>query len=855
METEKLGLSSNEARKLLKKFGRNEISRRKKVSAWKILLAQFSSPLILILIFSAILLGFVSYFSSEKNLLDIGLIVAVVLISGISGFFQDYKAEKSIEAIQKMAMPKARVIRDGIETLIPSSEIVKGDVILLDEGSIVPADARIISSSKMKVDESILTGESHAVKKRKGDLVYMNTSVVVGRALAIVEKTGMGTAIGKIAGKLESMEEEKSVFYQEMQDLSKKLSFMVIIAAIIITVAGFFKYGLFNSILSGVALAVAAVPEGLPAVLILSLAAGSKVMAEKKALIRRLGVVESMGSVNVICTDKTGTLTKNEMQVVTIFSEGISFRAEEVNPEKNIELIKNFTLNNNVRETFDGKERLVGDETEVALYKFSKKKGFGKEVLEKSSKRIAEIPFDPRRAMMSVVIREGTLKKVYTKGAPEAVVRRCDRILIGGKVRKIRKKDIERILEANNEFASKALRVLGFAFKEVRGKIRESEAEKNLIWLGMAGMIDPPRPEVKKAVGECKSAGIRVIVLTGDNPLTARAISERIGLKSSGFVIGEELNHMSDNEISRKLSEGVNIFARLNPDHKLRIMSILKEKGNIIAMTGDGVNDALALKKADVGIAMGIRGTEVAKQASDLVLLDDNFATIVSAIREGRRIFDNIRKFVNYLLTSNLAEVLIIFFATIFLALKEPILLPVQLLWINLLTDGLPAIALGLDPARRDIMKEKPRKKSEHVIDKRLSAIIAAIGVKKTIILILTFLVTLHFYNDAVARTTVFTGIILYEFVRIGVIRSSENLGWFSNKLLLSALLISIVFQAIVVYTPLRTLFRAVPLGTGPLAILGVGVITGYASAIFITRTINTWFSGSKEITDEKNKE
>jgi len=844
METkqELKGLSSKEALRKLKENGPNEIGRGKKVSAWKILLSQFTSPLILILILSAVVLGVIGNLSSSSNSIDVILIVLIVFVSGISGFFQDYKAERSIEAIQKMSTPRARVIRDGVEIVIDSFKVVEGDLIYLYEGSAVPADAKIIESSNLRLDESTLTGESIPVKKRTGDNVYMNTYVLVGTAKAIVKKTGMKTKMGEIAHKLESIKEEKSVFYLEMDNLGRKLSKIVLFVAIFTVLVGMHKYGLYDSILGGVALAVAAIPEGLPAVLVLSLAVGAKVMLKQKSLVRKLGVVESMGGVNIICTDKTGTLTKNEMGVVRIFSNNKVLDAGDLDKRHNLELLRCNSLNNNVKEIYDGELKLVGDETEVALYKFSKEKGFYRKDLEKKFKRVHEVSFNSKRAMMSVVV-DNRKRTVYSKGAVEVLIRKCNRILINGRIRRITRKDVERILETNDSFASDALRVLGFAFKEFGSSFRlsDSNVEKDLVWIGLEGITDPPRKGVKGALKECRSAGIRVIMLTGDNPKTAKAISSEIGIMSKEVLIGKDIDKLGDKGLVKKLDEGVNIFARLTPDNKLRIMTLLQEQGNTVAMTGDGVNDSLALKKADVGISMGIRGTEVAKQASDLILLDDNFVTIVSSVREGRRIFDNIRKFVNYLLTSNFAEVAVIFLATMFIPLSKPILLPVQLLWINLLTDGFPALALGIDPARPNVMKVAPRKKNEHVINKKLSWLIFLIGTKKTIILLLTFFLTLHFYNFEVARTALFTGFVLYEFVRIGSIRHQEKLNWFSNWWLLVALGVSLLLQVIVIYSPLNSLFGIVPLGMLAWGILFFFVFIGYFGAILITNLVGKY--------------
>lgn len=830
------GLSEKEAKQRLKKFGKNEIERKNKVSVFKILLSQFLSPLIIILIIAAVALGIISSVSSNDNTVDVVLIVVIVVASGLSGFFQDYKAEKSIEALQNMATPNAKVIRDGKERVIKSSMVVPGDIILLSSGDIIPADSKIITGTGIKADESVLTGESVAVDKEEGDSIFMSTYIVGGNIIARVENTGMKTKVGEISSKLESIEEEKSPFYKEVEILGKKLFWIVIAIAIITVIAGLTKYSLYDSILGAIALAVAAIPEGLPAVLVLSLAVGAKIMARKKSLVRKLGVVESMGSVNVICTDKTGTLTKDEMEVVKIYANHKESDLKNIETKKVEELLLCGILNNDSREISEGNLKFIGDETEIALYQLAKKLGYDKRTIEKEYPRIYEVPFDAHRKMMSVIV-ENKGKTVYSKGAPEVLIEICDRILIDGKIRKITNKDKDLILKKNNEFASQALRVLGFGYKSV-SKVDKNKIEEKLVWIGLSGIMDPPREGVSKSIKEAKSAGIRVIMLTGDNPLTAQAIANQIGIKSKEVLIGQDVENLKDSELKSKLNDGVNIFARLTPVHKLRIMTVLQKEGNVVAMTGDGVNDALALKKADVGIAMGIRGTDVSKQASDLILLDDNFTTIISAIKEGRRVFSNIRKFVNYLLTSNFAEVAVIFFGTLFVTLDSPILLPVQLLWINLLTDGFPALALGMDPARPNIMKEQPRKKTEHVINKKLAWIIGIIGAKKTVMLFGIFFLSMALYGVDVARTTLFTGFILYEFVRIGVIRSQEKLNWFSNKLLLLALSISVLLQIIVIYSPAHVWLGIVPLGIGPWVILIVGSTLAYFLAIWVTNVI-----------------
>jgi len=839
-----MGLTQKEAERRLRVYGANEIRHTKKINPWKIFLSQFTSPLILILIFAAIasiVIGFLP--GGESSLADSAMILLIVFGAGMCGFLQEYKAEKAIEALRRMATPKAKVIRDGKEMEIPARYVVPGDVIVIESGDVVPADAEIKEAFDLEVDESILTGESRAVRKRVSDKVFMNTCVTGGSAKAVVISTGMKTEIGRIAGKLQEIEEEKTAFQVELSKLSKKLSLLILILTVIITLVGVFKYGWYQSLLTAIALAVAAIPEGLPAVVVLALALGANTMAKKRALIRKLSIVESVGAVDIICTDKTGTLTKNEMTVTKLFFDDREFDVTKSRPtlgKAGELLLLCGVLCNNSTVSYDekGNKKYLGDQTEVALRKIGERFGFVREQLEKRYKRVNEIPFDSKRKMMSVVVENPSKKKrgnyiMFSKGAPEVLIERCDRIYRNGKIVKMSKRMKERVLKQNEAFASRALRVLGFAFKEIDAK---EGAEKNLVWLGLQAMIDPPRPEVRRALRDCRTAGIRVIMITGDNPLTAKAIADEIGLETKGVVEGKYIDKMNDRELEARLNSGINVFARTNPFHKLRILKIL-QKENRVAMTGDGVNDALALKKADVGIAMGKKGTEVAKEASDIILLDDNFSTIRNAIEEGRRIFDNIRKFVNYLLTCNFAEVGVLFLATLFLTLDKPVLLPIQILWINLLTDGMPALALGVDPPTPDIMRRPPRRKGEPILNRALLLTIILIGIVMTALLLATFYAVLPLGIE-VARTTLFTGFVLYEFVRIAAIRFRERLGFFANRWLAYALLVSMLLQLFIIYSPCASYFYTTPLGIIPWVVLISGTLAGFAVSIIIAKVI-----------------
>jgi len=837
-----LGLTTQEAKQRLEQYGHNEIKRYEKINPLKIFFVQFTSPLILILIAAAIISVVIGYLpGQEPDFVDAVLILVIVFASGMAGFFQEYKAEKSIEALQEMAAPQALVIRDGQPKEIPASEIVVGDIVLLESGDIVPADARLIESFNVTADESALTGESEAVVKKVSDNIFMNSFIYVGNAKAEVIKTGLNTKVGEIAKKLQAIKIEKTSFEKEIAKFSKKMFVIIAAITVVIFFISLFKYSLYSALLTAVSLAVAAIPEGLPAIVVLSLAIGAKTMARKKALIRKLGVAESIGAVDIICTDKTGTLTQNEMTVSKLYVNDKIFQAEEIigkTVEKINPLILCGVLCNNVRveNIQPGQKKYLGMQTEIGLIKFGEKVGLSKTGLEDNYKRINEQSFTSERKMMSVIVqaKKNHQYLLYANGAPEVILEKCNRIYVNETVQQLTDSKKRAILKQNEKFATDALRVLGFAWREAQNA--SDDTENNLIWIGLQAMIDPPHPEVKGVLKECRTAGIRVIMITGDNAITAKAIADEISLESNGAFTGKELDKLSDKELEQTLKGNVNIFARTNPFHKLRILRVL-EKENRVAMTGDGVNDSLALKQANVGISMGLRGTAVAKNSSDMILLDDNFKTIVGSIKEGRKIFDNIRKFINYLLVSNFAEVGVLLIATLFISIKEPILLPMQILWINLLTDGLPALALGVDPARPDIMSEPPRKKDEPIINKRLGWLIGTIGIKKVGVLLATFFIVLPLGID-VARTALFTGFILYEFVRIGSIRHQDKLSWFSNKWLLGALGISVALQMIIVYTPLNTYFHIVPLGFFSWSVLIGGIVIGYALAILITKVV-----------------
>ncbi len=843
------GLTTAQAKQKLKQYGYNRIKGRSSVHPLRLLWEQFTSPIMLVLIGAALISWGVGLLpGQEAHTIDTVLILIIVFLSGISGFIQEYKSEKTVETLKRMANPTVTVIRNGGEKEIDIKYLVPGDLVLLSQGGFIPADAEVVKTEGLlRVNESALTGESQAVSKNKKDEVSRGTYVDAGGGTVRVTATGMDTRIGSIARSLQSMEKAETGFQKEVAVFSKRIIIILSGFIALFTGVAVFKYGLYQSLLTGISLAVGAIPEGLPAVLAIVLSMGARRMAKQNALVKKVAAVESAGATQIICTDKTGTLTRNEMTVRKLYYNGkvMENKKGSVNKKEVEPLIKCGILCNNVRRRTDreGKKKFYGDQTEIALVRFANKLKMFKDDISRNLVRIAENPFNSSRKMMSVVYGKTETSKnntMYTKGAPEVLADRCDRILENGRTRKMDPKDKKKILKQNKEFASEGLRVLGFAYKKNVDSSGLDKEEKGMCWLGLQAMIDPPHRGVKQALADCYRAGIRVIMITGDNALTAKAIAGEIGFKNLKVISGPELEEMDDKILESELNNGTNIFARTSPFHKPRILSILQKKYSV-AMTGDGVNDALAIKRADVGIAMGKQGTDTSKEAADIVLLDDNFATIRNAIREGRRIFDNIRKFLNYLLTSNFAEVLVLFFATVFLTLEEPILLPAHLLWINLLTDGFPALALGADPADKNIMKRQPREKNEPLINKELIWFIVGVGTLLTIVLLATFIYIKNNQGFAMARSALFTGFVLFECARIGSIKAREKTGWFSNLWLIGALLLTFLLQLAVIYTPLNQLFEVVPLGVSEWLILAVGLVVSYWGSIFITKAVIRW--------------
>ncbi|MCF7876003.1 calcium-translocating P-type ATPase, PMCA-type [Candidatus Bipolaricaulota bacterium] len=843
------GLTEEESRKRLDRYGSNELEEEEGISPFKLFLEQFADFLIIILLIAATLslvLG---------HQVDFYLIIAIVIGNGIFGFIQDWKAEQSIRALKEMASPDAIVYRDGKKKEIPLEEVVPGDLISLEQGAAIPADGRLVDAQSLKVDESALTGESEPVKKglapvegesdlaERSNFVYKNTNVVRGRGKAIVTSTGMDTEIGKVAQKLQEVEKEKTPFQKEVNKLGKQLGTVLLtLSALIIPISIFLHgTGWLEAFLTAVALAVAAIPEGLPAVVTLALAMGTKKMTRRNALTRRLAAVESLGSVDTICTDKTGTLTENEMTVQRIYtgSGEMDITEEDISEigqgktdgEKEL-LFKTGVLCNDAELQED--DEVMGDPTEAALLKSARKAGFDLTDLNEKNERLREVPFSSDRKMMTTVNQSSEGPVAYTKGAPSVVLDKCDSYRADGQVKPLNPEKKEEFEAKVEEFAGDALRVLGFATRDMeRDKIEgmdNSEIEENLTFVGLQGMLDPPRQEVSEAINSCRQAGIRTVMVTGDNALTAKAIGRELGF-SGDVLTGKDLDKLSDSDLRSRISE-VDIYARVSPSHKLKILNLIKEEeGHVVAMTGDGVNDAPSLKRSDVGISMGIRGTDVAKGASDIVLMDDNFTSIRDAVAEGRTIFDNIRKFVGLLLSGNLAEVLTVFIASL-VGLGLPLTAP-MLLWVNLLTDGLPAVALGADGKSRGVMDRSPREEGEGVINNYLIFIILGIGISLTTLILFSFN---HFLPKVeMARTVVFTELVLIELLEIWPIRKIFGQPIERNNWLYLAIVASIIAQFVVIYSPLNGFFGLVPLGLYPwIVILSAVAIFGASIWIYV---------------------
>jgi Ca2+-transporting ATPase len=850
------GLSERDAQQRLAEHGPNEIRREHAISPVKIFLSQFNSFIVYILIIAVV----ISFILQEY--IDAVVIVSILIVNATLGFLQEYRAEKSIESLKKMAAPQATVIREGRKQRIESSELVPGDVIVFESGDRIAADARILEEYHLEVMESALTGESQAVAKESGpiaatnavgdmkNMVFAGTNVTSGSGKAVLVRTGMDTEMGKIAESIASVEDDETPLQKSLDALGRRLGILTLVICAVIMVAGILRGGdLLEMIMVGVSLAVAAVPEGLPIVVSIALAIGVRKMVKRNALVKRLPSVETLGCTTVICTDKTGTLTRNEMTVTAMFVDNtvvgvtgtgydplgtFEYPDETLNPAGIELLLRIGALNNDAALSDDG--TIIGDPTEGSLIVSALKAGIKQSTLNDSYRRISEIPFDSVRKRKSTIHRVDGNVVMYTKGAPDVVLSLCSRIEVNGRVSPLAEAMRSKIAETNEQFASQALRVLAFAYKPLPSDADvDASDESDLVFVGLQGMMDPPRDEVKHAIDRCKHAGIRSVMITGDYALTAQAVAQRLGIEGDALA-GEALEGMDDATLTKTVKE-TSIFSRVNPMHKIRIVRALRNAGEVVAMSGDGINDAPALKEADIGIAMGITGTDVTKETADMVLLDDQFTSIVKAVEQGRGIYENIKKFVNYLLSSNLGEVLILFVAMVIGfrdasgAIAMP-LLATQILWLNLVTDGLPAVAIGVDPIRRGIMDVPPRRPGEPIITTDMAKNIVIIAVLMAAAVLFLFIRFLPEGAD-VARTAAFTTIVMLEMVRVAMIRSQYGLSFFSNGYLIGAILLSILLQAAVVYTPLMNIVFK----TRPLSLHHWGYIIGMMAAVYVVGT------------------
>ncbi|RXT15512.1 calcium-translocating P-type ATPase, SERCA-type [Ammoniphilus sp. CFH 90114] len=852
------GLSSKEASIRLEQVGENILQEKQKVSPFVILLNQFKDFMVLVLLAATLISGLLGEYT------DAITIIAIVIINGILGFIQEYRAEKSLGALKELTAPTAHVVRDGELMQIQAKQIVPGDLVYFEGGDRIPADLRILTSQGLQIEESALTGESVPVSKIDGvisqqevplgdqkNMAFMGTLVTRGTGQGVVTGTGMHTEMGKIADLIQTTDSMQTPLQQRLEQLGKILIVIALALTAVVVIAGIMhNHNPYQMFLAGVSLAVAAIPEGLPAIVTIALALGVQRMIKRKAIVRKLPSVETLGCASVICSDKTGTLTQNKMTVRELWVEGkqievsgtgyqplgnFILEGKEVYPDRHAALMKLLEINvlcNNAR-LVEGKEgkksilsrekkewTIIGDPTEGALMVVS-----AKARIEPNSllqwERLKEFPFDSERKMMSVLLRHRKGEQmVGVKGAPDVLLARCTHILWNGKVSILTPTIRKEIMESNQHMAEQALRVLGVAYRDVASGERivdENQAENKLVFVGLCGMIDPPREEVKEAIRKCRVAGIKTVMITGDHQTTAEAIARQLGILPRGglTINGQDLYNMSDEEFDKKV-EQIYVYARVSPEHKLKIVRALQAKGHVVAMTGDGVNDAPAIKAANIGIAMGITGTDVSKEASSLVLADDNFATIEAAIEEGRTIYDNIRKFIRYLLASNVGEILVMFFAMI-AGMPLP-LVPIQILWVNLVTDGLPAMALGVDQAEGNTMKRPPRPSRESIFARGLGWKILSRGFLIGICTLGAFWITLQANPDDLtkAQTMAFATLVMAQLIHVFDCRSERTVfhrNPLQNKWLVVAVIVSVLLLIGVIYLePLQPIFKTVAL-------------------------------------------
>lgn len=814
------GLDSKEATNRIKKNGENVIKDNNRKSNIAKFLAQFNDFMVIILLIAGFISFLTSFLQGEKDFLDTIIIVLIVFINAVLGFMQENKAEKALEALKKMSSPKANVIRNGVLQKIDSTGLVIGDIIVINSGDYISADARLVECNNLKVEEASLTGESIPIEKNidtinienssigdRKNMIYSGTLAINGKAKGIVTATGMQTEIGKIAHMIINQEDEQTNLQKKLEETGKILG----IGALVICF-GIFFIGLFRKIppfemfMTSVSLAVAAIPEGLPAIVTIMLAIGVEKMVKRNAIIRKLPAVEALGSATVICSDKTGTLTQNKMEVIKVYTKDRQ------------KLYSMASLCNNVEIGLENK--LIGEPTEIALMEIAIKNGVYKNKEEQVLPRVNEIPFDSKRKMMTTIHRNKTGYKIITKGAIDVLLERCTYYYENGEKQPLTDNKKREILRENMSMAKDALRVLAICYKdsETYVDINSTNIEKNLIFLGMVGMIDPPREETYDAVMKCKKAGIKPVMITGDHIETAKAIGKKIGiLRKDGLAItGAELDNISEKELCENIYK-YDIFARVSPEHKVRIVKAFKKRGNIVAMTGDGVNDAPALKTADIGCAMGITGTDVAKGASDIILADDNFSTIVEAVKEGRAIYENIKKSVHFLLSSNIGEIITILISLL-IGFKSP-LVAIQLLWVNLVTDSLPAIALGIDPPDTSLMDGRVKKSKTGIFTKDRWTRISIEGMMIGSLALLSYAIgTVVFGKEIIGSTMAFATLSISQLVHAFNLKTEKSIfsiNLFNNPYLIGSLIIGIFLQVAVIMVPtLSNIFKVVPLNS-----------------------------------------
>ncbi|MDN4523480.1 calcium-translocating P-type ATPase, SERCA-type [Fictibacillus fluitans] len=859
----KTGLSEKESRKKLKTAGYNQLQEGKKPSALLVFFAQFKDFMVLVLLAATLLSGLLGEY------LDAIAIILIVIMNGILGFIQERKAEKSLSALRELSAPSALVMRNGIWSPASAKELVPGDLVKLSAGDRVGADIRMISAKGLYIEESALTGESIPVHKKseaikgsglalgdQSNMAFMGTMVTRGSGTGIVIATGMNTEMGKIAHLIQNADALATPLQLKLEQLGKILIGLALLLTVLVVMTGVYRgHDLYSMVLAGVSLAVAAIPEGLPAIVTIALALGVQKMIKRRAIVRKLPSVETLGCATVICSDKTGTLTQNKMTVTHLWSEGTTWnvtgsgydtqgdflrngqKARVDQHEGLLQLLSYGAICNNAELQDSG--RIMGDPTEAALLISAAKAGLAKETILNSLQMIDEVPFDSTRKMMSVVVRNKNGETfLIAKGAPDVLLEKSDYVLWDSRRQLLKQTHTEQIKEAIMGLGSQALRTIAVAYKPLSGKdgyVSGSSSENHLTFVGLQGMIDPPREEVRESIERCHEAGIKTVMITGDHAVTASAIARQLNILPAGgkVVDGAGLSLMSEDDLVRE-AENIYVYARVSPEHKLKIVKALQKRGHIVAMTGDGVNDAPAIKSANIGIAMGITGTDVAKEASSLVLSDDNFATIRAAIEEGRNIYENIRKFIRYLLASNVGEILVMLFAMI-LSMPMP-LVPIQILWVNLVTDGLPAMALGIDPAEDNVMKRGPRKPNEGVFSRGLGWKIVSRGFMIGAVTILAFWTALNEHPDQLmkAQTVAFCTLVMAQLIHVFDCRSERSVlhrNPFGNMALVLAVLSSVALLLVVMYIgPLQGIFHTVPLSFRDwLLVMGMAAIPTFA--------------------------